>query len=314
VNGTKGVLVYLYCQKRRFRIYADSLGNAGAVNSGQETKKENVMESMAEKIKALRARLGIDQKQLSAKIGVDQSTVSKYERGIQMPKREPSMKLAELAGMPLGEWMGIEPASAENVSERTAMVVGELCAGQWREAIEWAPDDQYPVPVLVDPDLPGYPLQGYVVRGNSMNRYYPDNAIVFAAATIANGLRPTDGDHVIVTRRDRQGLVEASLKEYVLAEDGSRWLWPRSTDPEHQTPLQYCGAEEVVITGIVLASFITRPRRANGETASDGRHRDMLARFDAGETLSSIGDRYGLSRERVRQIVKAAGREPRRGQ
>ncbi|MBZ9659822.1 XRE family transcriptional regulator [Mesorhizobium sp. ESP-6-4] len=216
---------------------------------------------MAEKIKALRERLGIDQKELSQRIGVDQSTVSKYERGIQEPKREPSMRLAELAGVPFGEWMGVEPISTADVRAKNVTVVGELCAGQWREAIEWDHDDQYTVPALIDSDLPGYPLKGFVVRGTSMNEYYPDGSIVFAAATIANGLQPANGDHVIVTRRNNKGLYEASLKEYVIGVDGSKWLFPRSHDPEHKTPLRLDDSEEVTVTGIVRASFITRPRR-----------------------------------------------------
>jgi transcriptional regulator with XRE-family HTH domain len=220
------------------------------------------METMAEKIKALRARLGIDQKELSARIGVDQSTVSKYERGVQEPKREPSMKLAELAGVPFGEWVGVEPVTAKDVRSKMVPVVGELCAGQWREAIEWEHDDQYSVPVLLDPDMPGYQLRGYIVRGTSMNRYYPDGSVVFAAATISNGLQPSSGDHVLVSRRNRKGQYEASLKEYVVEADGSKWLWPRSSDPAHQAPLQYDGAEEVTITGIVRASFVSGPRKA----------------------------------------------------
>ncbi|MET3662477.1 sigma factor-like helix-turn-helix DNA-binding protein [Aquamicrobium ahrensii] len=37
------------------------------------------------------------------------------------------------------------------------------------------------------------------------------------------------------------------------------------------------------------------------------READMLRRHEAGETLKSIADTYGLTRERVRQIVKRAG-------
>jgi transcriptional regulator with XRE-family HTH domain len=220
------------------------------------------MESMAEKIKALRAKLGIDQKELSARIGVDQSTVSKYERGVQEPKREPSMKLAELAGVPFGEWVGVEPVTTKNVRARMVPVVGELCAGQWREAIEFDPADREMVPVLLDPDMPGYQLEGYIVRGTSMNRFYPDGSIVFAAATISNGLQPSNGDHVLVSRRNKKGLYEASLKEYVVEADGSKWLWPRSSDPQHQAPLHMGGSEEVTITGIVRASFVSGPRKA----------------------------------------------------
>ncbi len=219
------------------------------------------MDNLADKIKALRIKLGLTTGQLASRIGVDQSTVSKYELGKQRPKGEPNQKLAELAGISIGEWLGIEPVSAMDVRTKMVPVVGELCAGDWREAIEWEHDDRYEVPALLDAGLPGYPLQGYIVRGSSMNRYYPDGAVVFAAATISNGLNPVNGDHVIAVRRDRRGMFEASLKEYVVESDGSKWLWPRSSDQEHAAPLKFDGAEEVTITGIVQASFITRPRR-----------------------------------------------------
>lgn len=221
------------------------------------------MDKMAEKIKELRRKLGFSQAEFSKQIGVDQSTLSKYERGEHNPKSEPIQKMADLAGMSVGEWLGIEPVSNKDVRAKTVRVVGELQAGVWREAIEWDYDDQYDAPVLLDSSLPGYALKGYVVRGTSMNRYYPDGSIVYAAATIYNGLTPANGDHVLVSRRNKSGLFEATLKEYVVEPDGSRWLWPRSNDPEHQTPIQFGpDSEEVTVTGIVFSSFITRPRRA----------------------------------------------------
>ncbi len=40
--------------------------------------------------------------------------------------------------------------------------------------------------------------------------------------------------------------------------------------------------------------------------------KEVLKRFDAGETLQAIGDRAGITRERVRQMVRDAGRTARR--
>ncbi|MCG7507099.1 helix-turn-helix domain-containing protein [Mesorhizobium retamae] len=221
------------------------------------------MDNMARKIRDLRVKLGLSQGGLAQRIGVDQSTVSKYERAELNPKAEPAQKLADLAGVTIGEWLGIEPVSNKDVRAKTARVVGELQAGVWREAVEWEYDDQYDAPVLLDPALPNYPLKGYVVKGTSMNRHYPDGSIVYAAATIANGLYPMNGDHVLVSRRNKSGLFEATLKEYVVEPDGSKWLWPRSSDPEHQTPIQFgSDSEEVTVTGIVFSSFVRRPRRA----------------------------------------------------
>lgn len=219
--------------------------------------------NMARKIRELRRRLDMNQSELARAIGgVDQATVSKWERGLQSPNAQRTARLAELAGESYGNWLGVRPLESADAQSRTYNVVGELMAGAWREAIEWAPDDQYTVAVPVAPGMPDIPLRGYVVRGPSMNKLYPDGALVFVAATIANGLTPKSGQRVLVQRRNRDGLYEATLKEYVEDSTG-RWLWPRSYDPEHQAPLQVGknGEEEVTITGIVMASFINEALR-----------------------------------------------------
>lgn len=174
------------------------------------------------------------------------------------------MRIAEMAGQSVGEFLGLRPLANRAVSLRTYPVVGELAAGVWRESIEWDPDDQYEVPApVMAPGMPNVPLRGYVVRGNSMNRIYPDGTLVFVAATIANGIAPKNGNRVLVSRRNRDGLYEATLKEYVVDDSGGKWLWPRSYDPEFQAPIPYrnTAAEEVTITGVVMASFILEALR-----------------------------------------------------
>lgn len=49
----------------------------------------------------------------------------------------------------------------------------------------------------------------------------------------------------------------------------------------------------------------------NPNAANRDRQQAIIERFDAGETLESIGDSYGITRERVRQIVAKAGCKPR---
>lgn len=219
---------------------------------------------IAKRIKALRHRLGMNQTEFGKRIGVDQSTVGRYERGEQKPKAEATAMLAELAGQTVGEFLGLRPILNREVIVRTFPVVGERQAGVWRESVEWDPEDQYEVPApVMGPGMPGFPLRGYVVRGTSMNRIYPDGTLVFVASTIANGISPKNGNRVLVSRRNRDGLYEATLKEYVVDESGNKWLWPRSFDPEFQAPVPYKNTttEEVTITGIVMASFILEALR-----------------------------------------------------
>lgn len=219
------------------------------------------MDDVAKKVKALRESLNWNQARLAKEIGVDQSTVAKYENGKMKPKDGPNHKLADLAGVSYGEWTGIEPVATSDFNAKMIRVYGELCAGSWREATEWDYEDTYETPAILDPDMPPYPLKGYRVVGTSMNKIYPNGSVVFAAATISNGLNPKSGDHVLVSRRNKRGQYEASLKVYVVNPDGSQWLWPDSHDPEHQAPLQYKqDAEEVVITGVVQGAYITAPK------------------------------------------------------
>jgi hypothetical protein len=144
-------------------------------------------------------------------------------------------------------------------------LVGVLQAGNWREAVEIPEDDQRmieaPIPSVID----GVPtsrleLQAFEVAGTSMNLVYPEGTTVYAASTMSYR-EPEHGDRVIVIRKDKHGLVEATLKELVIEDDGKKWLWPRSHDPEHQAPLPYNNGEEVVVSGIVVASLVIEASR-----------------------------------------------------
>lgn len=212
------------------------------------------MSKIAENIKKLRKSLGLKQEELAERLGEsDQSIVSKWEREKQKPNSERTAKLAALARVSVDEFLGLEPAGGGHPL-RTYYVVGELQAGAWRESLEWLHEDQFPI-TLPAPEsarnMVG--IQSFVVKGNSMNKVYKENTYVFVAPTIANGIRPKNGDIVLVTRRDKSGLYEATLKEYVV-EGRSRQLIPRSTDPKHQEPIPYKGknTEEATITGIVV--------------------------------------------------------------
>lgn len=69
-------------------------------------------------------------------------------------------------------------------------------------------------------------------------------------------------DHVIVYSHRHDGTVEATVKELRIDDDGRRWLWPRSSKPEHQLPIEIDsppeGIETIEIKGIVVGDY--RPR------------------------------------------------------
>lgn len=73
---------------------------------------------------------------------------------------------------------------------------------------------------------------------------------------------PRHGDFVVVYSHHCDGKTEATVKELRIDDEGKRWLWPRSTKPEHQQPVDVDIPHEdirsIEIKGIVIGDY--RPR------------------------------------------------------
>jgi transcriptional regulator with XRE-family HTH domain len=141
---------------------------------------------IADKIRALRDSLGLTQPELARRVGADPSLVSRWEAGKQKPNAERLSRLADLAGVPMREFIHGKAASAA----RTFRVMGELCAGEWRAP--WPAAQQYEVTLALPPGVNPGPMRGYVVRGGGA---YPDGTIVFVARA-----KPAAGQAVVVRR------------------------------------------------------------------------------------------------------------------
>ena len=145
---------------------------------------------------------------------------------------------------------------------RKVPVLGEVAAGLWRETrgLSSAEAEE-----SLQVDVHGYEgveLFALRVVGPSMDRIYPEGRWVIVARPPDAGLRVDD---VVVVRRNRQGLVETTLKQ--LALDGERVvLWPRSHHPDFQEPMYFSGGEgdqdAPEIIGVVVADYALRERPA----------------------------------------------------
>lgn len=236
------------------------------------------MNRLAKKIRDMRMILKLDQGEFGKLVGnygkshsddnaVPQSTVSKWERGVQKPTVEYMNQLAGVAGVSVEEFLGLHITNSPPAAQgRTVRVIGPLAAGDWREASQWSEDEQYEVPAPLPRKMRDMALIGYEVEGPSMNKVYPDGSVVFVAPISTLGRMPVTGERVAVQRVDAAGNYEASLKEFVQDDDGKVWLWPRSTHPEHQAPIQYVDKrrriDEVTILGIVMAALVIETPRA----------------------------------------------------
>ena len=207
------------------------------------------------------------QKQFAETHGLKQPTYHMHETGKRGLKRETAEHYAELLGVTtawllLGDESGLSrtPDLMKKLHipiHNQASVIGRVAAGQWVEALQWEESDWYYVSVPDDPRYAGVQRYGLEVHGPSMDLVYPEGTVIICVKFEEIHGEPVSGQHVVIYRRNRQGLLESSVKEFV-EQDGERWLWPRSSHPDFQQPIrvgELSAMEDVTIDALVIASY-----------------------------------------------------------
>jgi hypothetical protein len=190
--------------------------------------------------------------------GVDKNSVYNFLNGHSNAlDMRTYAKLARVAEVPLHRLTGDMP---EPSSPTAVWVVGTVEAGAFREAVEWDRSKWYAVDVPV-PERFRRKSKALEVRGNSLDLEYREGAVVIWVDFL-DYRPPRHEDHVIVYAHRHDGAVEATVKELRVDDDGKRWLWPRSTKPEHQQPIEVdhppADIESIEVRGIVIGDY--RPR------------------------------------------------------
>jgi phage repressor protein C with HTH and peptisase S24 domain len=202
--------------------------------------------SVADRLRASREAAGFETAKAAADaIGIPVATYTQHENATRgLPAGKARLYAKAFATTP--EWLlyGRGPSEAPSGQDaisaaRRVPVRGVVQAGAWSEiGVEEAPVDWT---YFEAKEYQRAQLFALDVRGPSMNRIFPDGSRVICALPHEAGVR--DGDYVAV-RRSRGGLVETTLKQLVVERDGEIMLYPRSTDPGHQTPLKLERAPE----------------------------------------------------------------------
>jgi SOS-response transcriptional repressor LexA len=229
---------------------ASSTGNfpddqAGASRDISHMSQDLLLTRITERLATM--KLSARKASMNAKLGPD------YIRDLFRKPTSPSVDnlvaLAQALGVPASYFIeavqpeqdGLKPARLASVHVR-----GAIQAGVWKDAIEWPPDDWFAVTVPMDDRFPGAPVYGLLVRGKSMDLIFPDGTVVLVTPFFEVGRLPKPGEKVVVLRRSATGEYEATLKQYDTDDQGRHVLWPRSSDPDFQTPIILEGAEPPV--------------------------------------------------------------------
>lgn len=207
---------------------------------------------MKNRIKELRTLKGLTCKQLADIIGTSDANISRVENGQRrldlnwMKKISKALSVKPVELLPL-EW---QPKGINTIN-----VVGHVQAGQWQEAGQWDPSDFYQIAI---PDYSAYEgkhLYALEVRGESMNKVFPNGTCVVCVPINEWDEKIENGKRVIVERKNPKDLtVEATVKEYIKNESGT-YLVPQSTDPSFSSIKIDETTGESAITGVVIGSF-----------------------------------------------------------
>lgn len=208
---------------------------------------------------------------LARHLGVAPSRIAEVKKGVRQVQPNEWLPMAQFLKISVEDlhrlFNGIQTLNHSSLSIRVSQFVQ---AGAWVETHE-LPESEVVDVTLPPASFPGKTIYGLKVKGNSMSAVYPDGSIVFC---IPSYELPEDrgfkhGDHVVVERAHAElpDVTEATLKEYHVADDGTVWLVPRSTDPRYQEPIEVPqngvrfddgGIEPLRITGLVVAHMLFR--------------------------------------------------------
>ncbi|WP_272915725.1 helix-turn-helix domain-containing protein [Aristophania vespae] len=248
---------------------------------------------IADRIESLMHEQGLNKAEVSRRSGVSRVYLTDLFKGkSREPRRSNIIKIAKALGVTVdslyrdenianrsnlnpdkkenrffGDAIPYVPQNIENIN-----VIGAVQAGIFTEALEWEYDKRYHIRIPIDDgyslDFNRYALE---VRGESMNRIFPNGSLICVIDFSELGRSPQTGDYVTVMRRDAYGAgFETTVKALQIREDGSYCLWPRSTDPSFQQPFiitspesdtdffDPAGAPDIQVKGLVVGTVRTR--------------------------------------------------------
>lgn len=180
---------------------------------------------MQTKVKEMREKAGLTQKQLADALGLTQQSVYYYESGDRDIKASVLIDMSKVLGCTVSELLGFGPATivAPESSEYMRLpVFGRIAAGTPREALMQSDQTHDTPESLYRMHRESFWL---IVSGNSMNRLFPDGSLVLIDPEM--DVRNGDVGVLFVNGYD------ATLKR-IYFDEKKIILHPESYDPEYK--------------------------------------------------------------------------------
>jgi SOS-response transcriptional repressor LexA len=197
-------------------------------------------------IKARMADLGITQVDVADALGIPSSRVSELFSGVRKIQIDEIYPFSKIMLMSESDVVQLFASNKRQLTDTTlphfntkvVKIIGQVMAGCFMDTdVDYTdPEGFVPVSSSAIPGNKNY--FGLRVRGDSMDKLLADGDIVICVNVAEYDKDIKTGALVIVDRAEN-GLVESTVKEYELREDGTEYLWPRSNNPDFQSPIRF---------------------------------------------------------------------------
>ncbi len=189
---------------------------------------------------------GIDADELAKRANIPASTIHKYVIGeTDTLNTAVESAVAKALGVSKTElFIGQEPAIVEPIY---VPVLGLVQAGAWMESSDY--ESVETIPMAPDPRFTGLKQFAFKVHGPSMNQIVRSGDYVLCVDWQPNNFTPIDGQ-IVIARRERDNLLETTLKQIEIGDDSTIILRPRSDDTRFQQPIRLKGKHEEGSEGI----------------------------------------------------------------
>lgn len=218
------------------------------------------MESPADRLQQARKKAGYETAKSAAEaMGVPVATYIQHENGARgLPATRAERYARFFRVQP--EWLLYGKASAKPAAPGLGpqlFIKGTIAAGVWTDADHMEENDWQIFTGSPDVIAPLRDRYGLRVEGDSMDQLYPPGTVLECVKYWNRDEIPS-GKRVIVQRTREDGEHETTVKEFVIGQDGERWLVPRSSNPAFQSfraDVPDEGITRIEIVAIVVASI-----------------------------------------------------------
>lgn len=230
---------------------AQKNSSAGAEKPKRKTRAEGDKQAPSNRISEVARERGMTYAEIAERTDAHPVTIAKLASG--------KLGLTQDWMNRLGLALNVEPQDLivkPSHNLRRVTVRGSLKAGYWAEMVEWDREDWYDVFVPDEPRDRRVSLYGGQISGPSMNHRYADGSVVILTPVIETGEQLVPGRRYHVRRTRADGLVEETIKTFIIDARGERWFKPESDDPNHQAWISALGenGETIEVVGRVTYS------------------------------------------------------------